>query len=214
MKTKTTLTLLILSLFLIFATPSHAAQKKVLMMVSNGFYAPEYFHPRAEFDKAGFKVTVASQYGGQVRPDRRQWKSHSDVTADKKFSEIDPANYDAIVFAGGNSAWEDFFPNQDVHKLLTHFVKSDKKIAALLCSSTGLLGIANNLDGDGTPFAKGRHVTGYKRVKGILTKMGEVNYDGGVEGKPYVVVDKNLVTGRDPSSSQLFGETITKLLKK
>jgi len=186
--------------------------KKVLMMISEGFYAPEYYKPRAIFEKEGYRITVAGKYPGLVHPDRRN-TDYAPVKADITFDKADMKNYDAIVFAGGNGAWEDFFPNEDVHHLLTDSLKSGK-ITALLCSSTGLLGVANNLNGQGTPVATGRHVTGYKRVEGLLRLFGKVNYDPGVEGKPYVVVDGNLITGRDPISSEEFGKTVAKALKK
>ena len=81
-------------------------------------------------------------------------------------------------------------PNQDVHKAITDFM-NEGKIVALLCSSTGLLGVANNLSGDGQPVALGRNVTGYKRVKGLLVQMGKVNYSARVKGQRHVVVDGN-----------------------
>ena len=39
-------------------------------------------------------------------------------------------------------------------------------------------------------------------------KMGKVDYSAGEEDKPYVVVDGNLVTGRDPFSSELFAQKV------
>jgi putative intracellular protease/amidase len=186
--------------------------KRVLMMVSEGFYAPEYFVPLEAFKKAGFKITTATKYKRATRPDERQVSTYPSVNADITFKEINVSDYDAIVFAGGNGAWEDFFPNQNVHNALTGFMK-EKKIVALLCSSTGLLGVANNLSGDGQPIAEGRNVTGYKRVKGLLVQLGKVNYSAGVKGQPHVVVDGNLITGRDPISSELFARTVVNNLK-
>jgi putative intracellular protease/amidase len=86
-------------------------------------------------------------------------------------------------------------------------------LTALLCSSTGLLGVTNNFNGQSKPIAEGRHVTGYYRVEGLLRNLGKVNYDPGEKDKPYVVVDGKLITGRDPISAQLFGETVAKELK-
>ena len=186
--------------------------KKVLMLVSEGFYAPEYYVPLAEFKKAGFKITTATKYKRATRPDERHITTYPAVDGDITFNEISVSDYDAIVFAGGNGAWEDFFPNQDVHKALTEFMKRDK-VVALLCSATGLLGVANNLSGDGQPIAQGRSVTGYEKVKGLLVQLGKVNYSAGQEGKPHVVVDGNLITGRDQISSELFAITVTEKLK-
>jgi len=44
--------------------------------------------------------------------------------------------------------------------------------------------------------------------------VGLLNYDGGTVGKPYVVTDGKLITGRDPTSAKLFGETVVAALKK
>jgi len=187
--------------------------KEVLMMISEGFYAPEYYVPLEAFKKAGFKITTATKYKRATRPDERHVSTYPSVNADITFKEINVSDYDAIVFAGGIGAWEDFFPNVDVHIALTKFMRKNK-LVALLCSSTGLLGVANNLSGEGKPIAFGKNVTGYKRVKGLLIQMGKVNYSAGVKGKPHVVVDGNLITGRDPISSELFAKTVVDNLKK
>ena len=184
--------------------------KRVLMMISEGFFAPEYYEPRKIFEKAGFQITVAGKYSGLVAPDRRNTE-FSPVKVDTTFDKADINQFDALVFAGGNGAWEDFFPNEDVHRILTDAM-SKKLLLGLLCSSTGLLAVANNLDGQGKPIAEGRNVTGYQRVEGLLRVLGKVKYDAGEKGKPHVVVDGDLITGRDPISSTLFGETIAKRL--
>ncbi len=193
-------------------TAAQAEEKKVLMLISTGFYAPEYFKPREIFERAGFQVQVAAKYDTPVIPDQRQVKEYPSVKPDVIFSKVDINKYDAIVFSGGNGAWEDFFPNEDVHKILSQSLEKGKKVA-LLCSATGLLGVANNLDGKGKPLVKGKKVTGYKRVRGLLEVMGGVQYLPGESGKPFVVVDGNLITGRDPISSELFGRTVVEHLK-
>ena len=190
---------------------SYAAEKKILMLVSNGFYAPEYYTPRAIFEKNNFQITVAAKYSGLTYPDRRN-VDFEPVKADITFKEVNIDDYDAFVFAGGNGAWEDFFPNETIHKLISEAMNQNK-VVALLCTATGLLGMANNFSGEGEPIAKGRNVTGYKRVEGILKFLGKVNYITGEKGKPHVIVDGNLITGRDPISSELFGKTVVNALK-
>lgn len=195
------------------STVASAENKKVVMLISQGFYAPEYFKPLKILKAAGVEVTTAAKYMIPIKPDQRQVKEYKAVMPDILFKQIKVEDYDAILFAGGNGAWEDFFPNNDVHKNLTDFLNAGK-ITALLCSATGLLGVAHNLDGKSEPVAKGRRVTGYKRVKGLLTELGKVEYLPGKEGQPFVVIDKNLITGRDPISAELFGETVLKQLMK
>ena len=185
---------------------------RVLMMVNEGFWAPEYYLPRQAFDRAGFRVTVAAKAAGLVNPDKRN-TDVAPVEAELGFEQVNPGDYDAIAFAGGNGAWTDYFPNDRVHELLAAFLGSGKP-TGLLCSSTGLLGVARNYNGQGKPLAAGRHVTGYYRVEGLLRELGKVNYDGGDPKLPYVVIDGNLITGRDPMSAQMFGDTMVRVLKQ
>lgn len=184
---------------------------RVLMLVNEGFWAPEYYDPRATFDRAGFEVTVAAKTAGPIAPDARN-KDYKPVSAELSFDQVELADYDALTFAGGNGAWTDYFPNDTVHKILSEALARNM-VTGLLCASTGLLGVANNYAGQ-APLAKGRHVTGYFRVEGILRQLGQVNYDPGDPKQPYVVVDGNLITGRDPMSSQRFGEVMEREIKK
>ncbi len=188
------------------------APKRVLMVVNDGLWAPEYYEPRRIFDAAGFQVTVAGKYPGAVQPDRRN-TAYQPIKVDLTFGQVDLAAFDAVTFAGGNGAWTDYFPNEDVHRLLREAFRQ-QKVVGLLCVSTGLLGMVDNVDGKGTPLAAGRHVTGYYRAEGILRTLGRVHYDPGVKGQPHVVTDGRLITGRDPESSTLFGETVARVLQE
>ncbi len=203
---------LILSFLMMVMGNLTKAQSKVLMMVPDGFYGPEFKIPFTKFKSEGMDVIVATKYKSGARPDQRQQNEYPHVKSDLTFSEVDIDDFDAVVFVGGNGAWEDFFPNETAHKILFEAMIQNK-VVALLCSSTGLLAVANNLGGNGLPIAKNRKVTGYKRVKGILIKIGQVLYSEGDPTRPYVVVDGRLITGRDPKSSKLFAKMVIQALK-
>lgn len=205
---------LLLTLLLTLASCASFAhpQKRVLMVINEGFQIDEYFTPRRIFEEAGFEITVASRFGGEVRPGRKYWDTTAPVKADLNFSEIDVAAYDAITFTGGGGAWSDYFPDQTLHKVLMAAVKREDMVVGLICAATGLLAVAQNLDGSNPQF-KNRHVTGYADVSGLLKTQGQVNYDAGDLTKPKVVVDGNLVTGRDPMSAGLFGQKVLELLR-
>lgn len=193
---------LLSALFFLVSCASHAqAPKKVLMVINEGFQVDEYFVPRKIFEDAGLEITVASRFGGLVHPGKK-YTDYAPVKADLTFAEIDVNKFDVITFAGGGGAWSDYFPDRTLHKVLLAAVKRDDMIVGLICAGTGLLATAGNIDGS-TPQFKGRHVTGYTDVEGLLRKQGEVNFD-----PQEVVVDKNLITGRDPGAARAFGETI------
>ena len=203
-----------LILLIIFCCPLANAEssKKILMVVNYGYRPEEYFSPRSLFDIAGFNVKVAAHYEGTVLPSKSHITEVPAVKVDLTFQNVNVNDFDAVVFVGGNGAWNDFLPNPDVHKILLESIRQ-KKVTALICAATGLLATADNLDGNHPTF-KGRHVTGYFEVAGLLKQMGLVNYDSGVAGKPFVVIDQNLITARDPMSAIDFGEAIVAALKK
>lgn len=187
-------------------------KQKILIVINENYRPEEYFEPRKIFDREGYDVQVASHHAGEVRPSRKHISEVPPVIADLTFEKVTVANYDAIVFVGGNGAWNEFLPNPNVHKILLDSAKQGK-ITALICAATGLLALANNLDGEHPQF-KGRHVTGYFETEGLLKKIGLLNFDRGPAGKAFVVVDEKLITGRDPISAKLFGESIVKSLKE
>ena len=185
---------------------------KVLMIVNEGFQVDEYFKPREIFEQAHIQVVTASRYGGVVNPGRKYMGQYPSVKADLSFDEVNVSDYAAITFTGGAGAWSDYFPNRRLHGILLEATQNPKMIVGLICAGVGLLATAQNLDGT-TPMFKGRHVTGYGEVAGMLIKLGELNYDSGDLSEPYVVQDKNLITARDPMSSELFAQTILSRLQ-
>lgn len=209
---------LILSLTFLLASTA-CANKRVLMMIPNDFMWPEYALPSQLYKTAGFEVTTAGRFKEAVIPDRRNTtKGHAlysseakPVTVDLTFEEVNVDKFDAVTFVAGNGAWHDFFPSDVVHKIVTTAVQKNKTLG-LLCASTGLLGIAGNYDGDQKPIAEGKKVVGYYRVEGLIRHMGKANYIAGGRNEPGVEVDGNIVTGRNPESSQLFGEKVVEVL--
>lgn len=196
-------------------SPSVSKPIPVLMMVPNDFMWPEYSEPKRLYEAAGFKISTAGRFREQVRPDRRNIKDYPEAAplqVDMTFDDVNVDDYAAITFVAGNGAWHDFFPNQRVHHILKDAMDKDK-IVGLLCASTGLLGLANNWDGQ-SPIAAGKKAVGYFRVAGIIQNLGKVDYVDGGQREPGVMVDGNLVTGRNPESSTLFGEKIVEVLRQ
>ena len=212
----------IVSLFMIclVSVPAFSAQRKILIMVPDDFMWPEYELPRAAYEKAGFTVFVAAKSKDVVTPDRRNKAEYPDshpVKPDFTFDELKLPlvdQYEALTFVGGNGAWHDFFPTTRVHEILASSLREKKMIVGLLCASTGLLGVAANYDGRSKPVAEGRKVVGYYKVEGLLRDLGKVKFVAGKNDEVTVVRDDNLVTGRNPQSSQKFGEEIVAALSK
>jgi len=203
-----------LILFGLFFVQNSFANVKVAYFLNEGFKGEEYYTPRKLMEAAGFDVKVVTRYPGFVNPTRTdQANKVPSAKSDFTYDNVNPEKFDLLVFAGGGGAWADYFPNKTIHKILKDAFDRNQWLG-LICAGTGVLGTANNLYGDGVPLAKGRHVTGLPEVSGLLIRLGQVNYDKGDLNKPKVVVDGHLVTGRDPMSAQLFGETLVASLQK
>lgn len=142
--------------------------------MNEGYQVDEYEVPRKAFEKEGFRIETASRYGGKVQLGKKYQNDHAPVMTDLSFDQVRVADYDAITFAGGAGAWTDYFPNLTLHRVLLQAVEDKSKIVGLICAGTGVLATANNLDGK-TPQFKGRHVTGYAEVSGLLRLHGQVN---------------------------------------
>jgi protease I len=183
---------------------------KILMVLNEGYRPEEYWTPRKRFDQSGFEIKIAGHYPGVILPSKAHLSEVPPVPVDLTFEQVSVSDFDAVVFVGGNGAWNDFLPNSKVHKILLDSFRQHK-VTALICAATGLLATAGNLDGE-HPLFKGHHVTGYFEVEGLLKKVGQLDYDSGDAEKPFVVVDGNLITARDPLSAQAFGETVVEEL--
>lgn len=203
--------LLIISILFLTNTTFASEPKKVLMILNEGFQVDEYFVPRKAFENQNYIIVTASHFGGTVNPGRRYTPQYKPVSIDLNFEQVNVEDYDAITLSGGTGAWTDYFPNKRLHQILIDSAKRKQMIVGLICAGTGILATANNLDGS-TPQFKGRRVTGYGEVSGLLKLQGQVNYESGDLTKPHVVVDENLITARDPLSSQLFADKIIQRL--
>lgn len=185
---------------------------KILIVLNQGYRPEEYIEPRKIFEASGFEIKIAGHYLDSIQPSKTHIGEVPPVYPDVLFDKVQVDDFDAVVFVGGNGAWNDFLPNPNVHKILIDSFRHHK-ITALICAATGLLATADNLNGDSPQF-RGAHVTGYFEVAGILKTLGKVSFDSGKKEEPYVVIDGNLITGRDPMSARLFGQAIVDMLKR
>lgn len=208
--------LLICAIILLSLSVSAHANKTIVMVVPDDFMWPEYQIPKELYEKAGFKVVVAGKWKESLKPDIRNKSEYPDakpIVPEITFDEIAIDKISAISFAGGNGAWHDFFPNSKVHEILRKAI-TENKVVGLLCTSTGLLGVAGNFSGAEEPVAKGRRVVGYYKVEGLLKVMGQVQFIEGKRDEVTVTRDKNLVTGRNPQSSRKFAEEVLKAISE
>jgi len=220
--------------------------RKIVMVVANpsvstttgwpvGFWASELIHPYDSFVRQGYEVTIASPNGGKVEldaySDPRDASGYSkDDTLSMEYlkregfvallektarvSDLRATDFDAIVVVGGQSPMFTFKDAVGLQALFMDFFRSGKPSAAL-CHGTSLLLYLKNLDG--TPFVKGRKMTGFAnseedyadkavgqklmpfRIEDEANRMA-AHFVTKPAFQPYAVRDGNLITGQQQHS--------------
>jgi protease I len=177
---------------------SYGVNKKVAMVIAfKDFRDEEYFVPREILEEAGAEVKTASNKKGTAIG-----ADGGEVEVDFLVSEINPVEFDAIVFIGGPGALKNL-DNEDSYQLAKETISQDKILAAI-CISPVILAKAGVLEGKkatvwSSPLDK-------SAVK-ILTEKGAIYQD------ELVVVDGKIITGNGPQAARKFGETLVEVIR-
>ncbi|MET6999212.1 type 1 glutamine amidotransferase domain-containing protein [Chitinophaga defluvii] len=162
--------------------------KKVAILVANGFEESEFTQPLAALQDAGAQAEVISLQPGKVKAwAEKNWGKAYDV--DKTVDTVNAQDYDALVLPGGVINPDLLRVNQDAVNFVSGFFDDSKPIAAICHGPWTLIE---------TGELKGRKVTSYKSLKTDLINAGANWVD------EEVVVDNGLVTSRNPGDLPAF----------
>jgi len=220
-----------------------------------GFWWSEMTHPYYEMTEKGYEVEIFSPEGGRCEADAMSdprdpsGYSASDlitmgfintpslaalVEETKSVREINVADFDAIVIAGGQAPMFTFEKATELHRKFVEFYEAGK-IAAALCHGVAILKYAKLSNGE--PLAKGKTVTGFANVEedfadravwdyGMLPEgqhimpwrvedaMNEIgaNYIQAGMWRGFAVRDGNLITGQQNFSGSETARLIIQAL--
>jgi putative intracellular protease/amidase len=197
--------------------------------VKTGFWLEEFASPYFVFKDQGFEVTLASPQGGQPpldpksdEPDfqteatarfRKDQQAQQALANTHRLDSLNTSSYDAVFYPGGHGPLWDLAEDKHSLSLIEGFYQKGKPVG-LVCHAPGVLRNAKNVDGE--PLVKGQRVTGFTNSEEEAVGLSEVvpflvedmlKSNGGLYRKgedwgSYVEVDKNLVTGQNPASSE------------
>jgi putative intracellular protease/amidase len=142
-------------------------------------------------------------------------------------SDEELAAFDAVFVPGGHGPMVDMADNADVRRLLTVLHTKAAPIAALCHGPALLLSAPERADGqwlfDGyrmtcfTDEEEDQTVAGQLGMAWLLDtalkNAGAVFDDGPSAWTSHVVVDRNLVTGQNPGSSEAIADAVIKMLR-
>lgn len=202
-----------------------------------GWWAEELFAPALELEKEGHMVELASIDGGkpivdpisisaEYDPEGIYKKQYESGIADKTMPIVNvrASDYDAIMIVGGHGAMFDLAHNEDLHAVI-NVVYETGGIVSAVCHGPAPLVYTKTKEG--RSLLEGLKVTGYPNnnepkevidllpfsLEDELNKIG--NYHQEKDHDAYVIWgSKQILTGRDPQSSELFGRELAQKLTK
>ncbi|MFG2595570.1 type 1 glutamine amidotransferase domain-containing protein [Streptomyces sp. NPDC048462] len=206
-----------------------------------GFWAEEAVAPYERFKAAGYEIVVATPGGvvptvdrGSLAPEFNDGQENADRVADVlasmselqrplSLADVDLADYAAVFYPGGHGPMEDLAVNVDSGKLLTRALESRLPLGIVCHAPAAVLAATKS---DGTNAFAGYRLTGFTnteesqagfadKAKWLLQdRLVEIGTDfqEGEPWAPYVVVDRNLVTGQNPASAAPLADELLKKL--
>ncbi len=209
---------------------------------ATGYWAEEFANPYKIVTDAGHEVVVATPNGVTPNVDMMSLRpemvggiqaaleleaiirSAEVMRRPLALSDVRLDDYDAVYLPGGHGPMADLAFDADVGRLLTAQLASGNPLFIVCHGPASML--ATRIHGV-SPF-KGYRVTGFtneeeaavglaSRATWLLEtdlkeKVG-VNYSRGEIWKPYMVEDRNLVTGQNPASAAVLARRLLEVLK-
>lgn len=164
--------------------------KKIAVLATNGFEQSELDQPVQAIKDAGGEVEIVSMKSGSIKG----WKEGdwaNEVKVDVTLSDANPDDYDGLVLPGGVINPDKLRDNKDAVDFVKGFFSGQKqKPVAAICHGPWTLINAE--------VVKGRKMTSYSSIKQDLINAGANWVD------EEVVVDKGLVTSRNPDDLPAF----------
>ncbi len=200
-----------------------------------GFYVGEAAHPWKVFTDAGYTVDLVSVAGGTPPQDgldpedpiQQEFLADERVAAQlaatRTPADVDPADYDAIFFAGGHGTMWDFPDDTRLAALARDVYEGGGVVSAVCHGPAALVDLTLS---DGTPLVDGRRVSSFTDDEEAAVGLADVvpfllqtrleergaKHSGAPNFAAHVVRDGRLVTGQNPASATGVAEAVLEAL--
>lgn len=222
------------------------AQRRVAIVLTNyaqlgdtgrstGFYLSEATHPYEVFTNAGYAVDFLSPQGGLAPMDgvKRDDPINAAFLADPalvertrttgNLAEADPADYDAVFFAGGHGTMWDFPDSAGVQRIIRGVYEHGGVVAAVCHGPAALV---NARLSDGTYLVANKQVAAFTDEEETAVELQNVvpfmlestlrargaTFVEAPNFLPKVAVSGRLVTGQNPASATGTAQAVVRVL--
>lgn len=213
-----------------------------------GFWWAELTHPYWAFREAGYHVEIVSPSGGDLQADGfsdpqdesgysaddilslgfKTSPTHSALlTGTKSITDVDPADYDAIFLAGGQSPMVTMIDDEELHRFVARAHETGR-VVALVCHATCILLKTRLSNGD--LLVAGKTWTGFSNdeekvadefvgrkiqpfwIETEAAKIDNTNFIVNSMFRPFALRDGNLITGQQQFSGAAAAELVVEAL--
>ena len=164
----------------------------LMIIAQEMFRDEEYSIPKEILEKAGIKITTASNKTGIAKG-----KLGMTAKVDIEIKKAKAKDYDAVIFVGGPGCYG-FYEDGDALKIAKE-AQAENKVLASICSAGGILAHAGVL--------KGKKATVFPSEGELLKEKGAIYSAKGLE------IDGKIITADGPKNAKIFGEAILSSLR-
>ena len=168
--------------------PGKLQGKTIAILATDGFEQAELLEPHKALKAAGATVEIISLKLGEIQG-FEHLDSGQKVPVDKTLDTVQASSYDGLVLPGGANNPDALRIEPAVQRFVRAFFDAGKPVGAI-CHAPWILIDAG--------VASGRRMTSYKTIRQDLRNAGAEVVDEAV------VVDKGLITSRDPNDLPAF----------
>jgi protease I len=162
--------------------------KRVAILVADGFEQVELTEPRKALDEAGARTQIVSTVKDKVQG-WKHFEKADHFKVDVPLESADAGNFDALLLPGGVANPDQLRTNPKAVAFVRAFFDSGKPVAAICHGPWTLIDAG---------VARGRRITSWPSLRSDLTNAGAKWTD------EEVVVDQGLVSSRKPQDIPAF----------
>lgn len=219
--------------------------KRILFIVSNaktigpksrntGVFLDEVAHPYVEFDDAGYQIDFASITGEVPNLDNLEAKNETSnarflqeggwekMQHNRKLSDIDINDYDAVFVPGGLAPMVDMPENSLLKKVIAEIYERNGVVGAVCHGPVAFL---NVILSDGNLLLNDKNITAFSNeeenhyakddvpflLESALSDQGG-KFHAAAPWSDHSIADGNLVTGQNPASARSTAQKMIALL--